>query len=419
MKILFLDQFSELGGAQQTLLDTVEAVRRKGWQAHVLLPGSGPLIERLQSLGASTSNLPSGPYHSGRKSVGDSIRFALDLRQQVRAIQTVRANYDFDLIYANGPRLFPAAALVSRGVAPLVFHAHSHVYGIAGQMLRAGIRSAKPFVIACSNSVLDPLGGCAETRSLRVIPNGVRDAGYRVRDFGRDGQWRIGIIGRVTPDKGQLEFASAAASLARDLPGARFVICGSLMLGASPAYFDAVRHQTRGLPVEYVDWQSDVGPVLRDLDLLVVPSRREGMARIIVEAFSAGVPVVAFPAGGIPEVIVDGNTGFLTREFSSDALAARIREVVASRETLAEVASNARQAWSRLYTVAAYQERVTQLLRQLLERPAASPPARQTAAPQPGKWRTPRPAPADSRIAQASSPKRPLRWLGKRTSPGN
>ena len=420
MKILFLDQFSELGGAQQTLLDTVEAVRRKGWQAHVVLPGSGPLIERLQSLGASTSNLPSGPYHSGSKSVADSIRFALDLQQQVRAIQAVRANYDFDLIYANGPRLLPAAALVSRGVAPLVFHAHSHVYGIAAQMLRAGIRSAKPFVIACSNSVLDPLRRCAETRSLHVIPNGVRDAGYRERAFGRDGDWRIGIIGRITPDKGQLEFAGAAAILARDFPLARFVICGADLDSGYTAYVDAVRERTRGLPVEYLGWQQDVGPVLRDLDLLVVPSKREGMGRIIVEAFSAGVPVVAFPAGGIPEVIVDGETGFLTQAFSMDALASRIRDVLEAPETLGQVASKARQAWARLYTIEAYQRRVIRLLEQSLERlTPASPPARQTEMPQPGTWRMPRPVPADSRIAQASRPKRPLRWLGKRTSPGS
>ena len=48
------------------------------------------------------------------------------------------------------------------------------------------------------------------------------------------------------------------------------------------------------------------------------------MARVVLEAFSAGVPVIAFPAGGIPEAVIDGETGFLTREFTAEALAARI-----------------------------------------------------------------------------------------------
>jgi len=101
-----------------------------------------------------------------------------------------------------------------------------------------------------------------------------------------------------------------------------------------------------------------------ELDLLVVPSKREGMARVIVEAFSAGVPVIAFPAGGIPEVVLDGETGFLTRQFSAEALASRLRDVMGAPEALARVARNARQAWARLYTVPAYQKRITSLLEQ-------------------------------------------------------
>jgi glycosyltransferase involved in cell wall biosynthesis len=416
MKILFLDQFSELGGAQQMLLDTVEAVQRKGWQSHVLLPGRGPLLEKLKSLGVPTGDISSGPYHAGRKSAGDSIRFALDLHQQVRTINTAIAEHDVHLIYVNGPRLLPAAALASRKGIPVVLHAHSDVFGMALRLLRSSIRRSGAAIIACSNSVLAPLRNCVEAHKAYVVPNGVPDAGYRARDFGRNGDWRIGIIGRITPDKGQLEFAGAAAILARDFPGARFVICGSPLLGASTEFLDAVRRHTRGLPVEYMDWQRDVGAVLRDLDILAVPSKREGMGRIIVEAFSAGVPVVAFPAGGIPEVIVDGETGFLTRQSSIEALAARIREAMEAPEALNRVASNARQAWAKWYRVSAYQERVIGLLEQWA---SALPRECQTEAPPPNTWRKPRPAPADSRIAQASRPKRPPRWLGKRTSPGN
>jgi glycosyltransferase involved in cell wall biosynthesis len=378
VKILFLDQFSELGGAQQTLLDTVAAVQRNGWEARALLPGRGPLIEKLRSLGVPTGEISSGPYGSGGKSVADSMRFAWDLRGQVRIIGDLTAQEDFDLIYVNGPRLMPAAAFASRGRAQVVFHAHSHVDGIAARFLHWGIRRAAAIVIACSNSVLDPMRHCADPRKMFVVPNGVRDTGYRERNFrfdgGSGGNWRIGIIGRIAPDKGQLEFADAAAILAREFPGARFVICGAALFGSSTGYLDALRQRSHGLPVEFLEWQQDVGSVLRELDLLAVPSKREGMARVIVEAFSAGVPVVAFPAGGIPEVVLDGETGFLTRQFSADALASRIRDVIESPEALQRVARNSRKAWARSYTVTAYQERITNLLAGLLERvpPAAS-----------------------------------------------
>jgi glycosyltransferase involved in cell wall biosynthesis len=384
VKILFLDQFSELGGAQQSLLDTIEAVQRMGWRASTLLPGRGPLFETLQGLGVSADEIACGPYESGRKNVGDSLRFALDVRGQVRAIRAAAANHNFDLIYVNGPRLMPAAALASGKRRPVVFHAHSHVYGVAAQLLRRSICRAAATVIACSNSVLDPLRDAVEAHSVHVIPSGVRDAGYRERRF-ESGNWRVGIVGRIAPDKGQLEFAAAARLLASELPGARFSVCGALLFGAASAYLDQVREQSRGLPVDFLPWQSDIGRVLSELDLLVVPSKREGMARIIAEAFSAGVPVVAFPAGGIPEAIVDGETGFLTRGFSSNALASRIREATAEPDVLRRVARNARAAWARLYTVSAYQERIIRLLEQHapeMSRPAWSSTSK-TPEPQP------------------------------------
>lgn len=384
MNILFLDQFSELGGAQHALLDTVQVVQRNGWHAHALLPGRGPLGEILQSWGVPADEIPSGPYHTGSKTVVDSVRFALDVHQQVRTINALLARRDFDLIYVNGPRLLPAAALASRKRARIVFHAHSHVYGIAARLLREAIRRAGATVVACSNSVLDPLRRSIRSRNTHVIPNGVRDAGYRERGFGRNEDFRIGMIGRVAPDKGQMEFAEAAALLAPAFPGARFTICGATLLRAPSAYLSAVRQASRDLPIEFLPWQNDVSRVLHDLDLLVVPSKREGMARIIVEAFSAGVPVVAFPAGGIPEVIVDSQTGFLTREFSVQALASCIREGMQAPERLRRVASNARQAWERLYTIAAYQERISRLLEEVLEpRASGSPPECETATLQP------------------------------------
>jgi glycosyltransferase involved in cell wall biosynthesis len=123
--------------------------------------------------------------------------------------------------------------------------------------------------------------------------------------------------------------------------------------------------------------------VLHDLDLLAVPSRQEGMGRIVLEAFSAGVPVVAFPAGGIPEAVIDGVTGFLTSGSSAEALAARISDVM-MRDTdhMRETVRNARQAWARSYTVGAYQKRITNLLQALAsDFHQVSPPARATEMP--------------------------------------
>jgi glycosyltransferase involved in cell wall biosynthesis len=366
VRILFLDQYSELGGAQQTLLDTVDAVQQNGWGVHVLLPGQGALVEELRYRRVPVSEIPSGPYNSGTKSFADSIRFALDLRQQVRVISDAMARADADLLYVNGPRLLPAASLAAKDAVPVVFHLHNHLRGSALRVTRWSIRRSGATVIGCSDSVLDPVRSCG-TQKVQVIPNGVRDAGYRVRAFDRAGAWRIGMVGRVAPEKGQMEFVDAVGILHREFPEARFVICGSSLFSDRHGYDKAVRLRARGLPVGFIGWQNDISHVLDELDLLVVPSLQEGMGRIIVEAFSAGVPVIAFPAGGIPEVIRNGESGFLTTLFTAEALAEQIRGAMgADPAILRQVARSARRIWERTYTIAVYQKRITRLLEPLL-----------------------------------------------------
>jgi glycosyltransferase involved in cell wall biosynthesis len=88
---------------------------------------------------------------------------------------------------------------------------------------------------------------------------------------------------------------------------------------------------------------------------------------VLVEAFAAGVPVVAFAVGGIPEVVTDGETGFLVRDATPESLAARIRELLNGDSlTLRRISRNARRAWEERYTVAAFQQRITDLMAQVV-----------------------------------------------------
>jgi glycosyltransferase involved in cell wall biosynthesis len=212
-----------------------------------------------------------------------------------------------------------------------------------------------------------------------VIPNGTPDAGFQERAFGPGRSWRIGLIGRISPEKGQAEFLQSISTLAPEFPAAKFVICGAPIIPAGK-YLDFVSELARGLPVEFLGWRDDIASVLAELDLLVVPSKDEGMGRVIVEAFSAGVPVVAFATGGIPEVITDGETGFLVADATPDALAARIRAIILSdAETVRRVVANARRRWEQSYAVSSYQARIMEVVEQVglawrAEHETAAPP---------------------------------------------
>jgi glycosyltransferase involved in cell wall biosynthesis len=361
MDVLFLDQFSELGGAQKCMLDLLPEIERLGWRASAALPGDGPLVKLLRARNVAVHKIPCGPYRSGSKSISDMLRFTRDLRRQVNLLRPL----NFDLLYVNGPRLLGGAAIAFGNRTPVLFHAHSRIpTGPESWLVGWSVRKMNATVVACARDVAPHI----RSDKLRVIANGTPDLGFDKR---RSDGWRIGIIGRISPEKGQVEFLRAAAVLAREFKDARFVICGA-PISLQDNYFRMVEKYADFLPVDLLGWRDDIGAVLAELDLLVIASKAEGMPRVMLEAFSAGVPVVAFPVGGIPEVITDGETGFLVRERTPEALAACIREIInRGHGPLTRLAGDARCLWERAYAVEVYRKNVTAVMESLVSgRPA-------------------------------------------------
>ena len=172
--------------------------------------------------------------------------------------------------------------------------------------------------------------------------------------------WRVGVIGRIAPEKGQLEFIQAARVILsqRVLPQQRFefVVCGDALF-SNPQYGRSVRAQAEGLPIEFTGWCNDI--VLSALDLVVVPSAKvEATTRVILEAFSAGIPVVAFRSGGIPEIIDDGVTGVLSAPTARD-LASKLLELFSNGGALLDcISARACAVFAARFTLDRYRSEV-------------------------------------------------------------
>jgi len=381
MKLLLLDQFSDTGGAQHCLLDLLAACRERGWSAVVGLPGNGPLFELSRGFGFPAERIDCGPYASGRKTLADAGRFLAGTPRLARQIRQLADATDAGLVYLNGPRLLPAAALAGLR-CPVVFHAHSYLFpGALRALAGAALRHLSAWVLGSCQFVAEPWRRSIRSERVSVIYNGVAGppAGWRRRSGGAP---CIGCIGRIAPEKGQREFLAAARSIHRLIPECTFAIHGAVQFAEAGAlrYEREVRAAAEGLPVEFSGWVSNVYAALAALDLVLAPSAaHEATTRVILEAFAAGVPVIAFRSGGIPEVIQDGVNGYLVD--SVEAMAQRavttLRMPPIERE---RVSRAARETWERRFTLERYQR---ELADSLCRRQSAQPPATGVAAPPP------------------------------------
>ena len=121
--------------------------------------------------------------------------------------------------------------------------------------------------------------------------------------------------------------------------------------------------------VHFLGWRGDTGALLAGCDVLAVPSRHEPLGNVVLEAFSAGRPVVAAAVAGPVELIDPGRTGLLVPPEEPGRLAAALRSVLADRALAAELAANARAEWERAHAEAPVLARWREALEQMIAAP--------------------------------------------------
>jgi glycosyltransferase involved in cell wall biosynthesis len=379
MRVLCVDQFSNWGGGQRSLLDLLPAFAERGWQPHTLLPSNGPFAAELRKLGYPTSVLPCASYTSIRKPVREMARYAADVPPMARSIQDLAEKVDATLLYINGPRVLPPAAWVAkRTKTPLVFHCHHFLQQSASAILTgAALQMTAAYTIASCRYAADPIKKYVRPGHLFVSYNGV--AGPDTPNQTARAIRRVGVIGRIESEKGQLEFVHAVRLIAKSFPQIRFAIVGSPMF-SNDSYYRSVVAASKDLPVDFVEWQHDLPRLFGGLDLVVVPSGPlEATTRVIMEAFAFGVPVVAFRSGGIPEILTDGETGYLASGGTPAALAERMSFVLKSPASERDrTAANARNSWRKRFTLENYRQEVCDIVTQAAAdsrfRQGSSPP---------------------------------------------
>lgn len=334
----------------------------RGWEVHALAPG-GSIHKALTPLCAQVRALPCGPLASAAKTVSDAGRFAWQLPRQAAKIARTVAHNRIDVIYVNGPRVLPAAALgcsvMGRSGRPLVYHAHWMVpQRSAASLVRAALRRSGASAIAPSRLAATWLKDSVEPGLISTVYNGV--AGFGISPRPRDAVRHIAILGRISPEKGQLEFVRAARIAFQRNPGLRLTICGAPMF-FKDHYFEQVQAEAAGLPVEFSGWTESVGAFLAGVDLLAVPSKPiDNIPRVILEGFAAGVPVLAFASGAIPELIQHGETGLLVREQTAEALAEAVLSAAGHCDLLNQIAARSYQRWRERFTLRRFQSEISE-----------------------------------------------------------
>jgi glycosyltransferase involved in cell wall biosynthesis len=278
------------------------------------LGGTGPLVDMLEEAGVHACALPW--WRGARDPVG-AWRFWRGLRNQ-----------DFAIVHLHfGGRSVWRFARASTH-AKIIRHLHGRILEPRGLApVHFSTRGADA-VVAVSQAVASRVvdGPARVIYAGVTVPAGDPPA-LRHR---ATSEFILGTAGRLVELKGIEYLLSAASALRREFPALRVEIAGS---GPQRLNLEeAVRHCGLEGHVEFLGWIDDLNSVLPRWDVFVMPSLEEGFPIAALDAMAAGLPVVATSVGGVPELIVDGITGWLVPPRDTDALASRLRLLLANPE---------------------------------------------------------------------------------------
>lgn len=380
--VLHVITLLELGGAQQNTLYSVAHHDRSRFRA-ALLAGTGGVLdeEALRIPDAEVRLLPS-------------------LRREISPV-------------ADPVALF-ALARAFRRMGPAIVHTHSSKAGILGRLAARWARvprvvhtvhgwsfnDTQPAPVSTFYRSLERVAARATDRIVCVSEKdretgialgiGARDryvlvrSGIDLADFAprperraavraalgvAEGEILVGAVACLKPQKAPLDLVEAAAEARARDPRLRFVLAGDGELRGPVE--ERARALGLGESFRLLGWRRDVPDLLAAMDLFVLTSLFEGLPRAVLQAMTAGVPVVATAVGGTPEVVRDRETGRLVTPGRPAEAAEAILDLAADPGGRAALAAAARRRIGEEFDIRGMVRRLDRLYEEIL-RPSAA-----------------------------------------------
>ncbi len=375
MKVLFYNHTAQVSGAERVLLLLLARLNHRTFARVVICPADGPLKEMVGELSVPCYEVD-GLKARFTWRIDHLVRYLASFWRLISQVRAHVRRVNPDLIHANSVRAGLVATAATIGLRkPVIWHVHDMLprHPLSTAIRLVVLCSARTRVIAISRAVAERFRGYLPRSSkagasMAVIHNAVdlekfypdttsRQTTRADLQLSRTDQ-AIGIIGQVTPRKGQLELLQAFALVLRQLPQAKLIIVGAPLFNRDEEYFRCLTEfaQTQGVAeqVRFLGAREDIRAITCALDLLVVNSLVEPFGLVVLEAMACGTPVLATAVDGIPEIIRHDEDGWLIPSGDNSALASAMVDLINRPQLRAKLSAAGLEKVRSNFTVEKY-----------------------------------------------------------------
>ena len=369
-RILYLHAGAEMYGADKVLLELIKGLDSKEFEAHVILPNDGVLVEALRQVGAQVSVLDYPILrrkYFNPKGIADYIR---SYNFYAKQIALYAREHSIDMVHNNTAAVLEGIYLKRKLKLPLIWHVHEIIVKpkAISDFINMLMGRYADKIVTVSQAVANHIkqSPFIKDSQVEVIYNGVDNAVYypmdasSIRekfDIAQDALV-IGMIGRVNAIKGQNDFIEAVEPLLEKNEQAVAFLAGGVFPGEEWRLEELdkrIASSSVVSQIQRIDYYDKTSELYNMFDIFVLPSiKPDSLPTVVLEAMACSKPVVGYNNGGIAEMVVDDKSGCLVKPNRPQELSNAISLLLDSSEKREKFGRVGYQRQKELFSLESY-----------------------------------------------------------------
>ena len=369
-RILYLHAGAEMYGADKVLLELIKGLDSKEFEAHVILPNDGVLVEALRQVGAKVSVLDYPILrrkYFNPKGIVDYIR---SYNFYAKQIALYARQHSIDMVHNNTAAVLEGIYLKRKLKLPLIWHVHEIIVKpkAISDFINMLMGRYADKIVTVSQAVANHIkqSPFIKDSQVEVIYNGVDNTVYypmdasSIRekfDIAQDALV-IGMIGRVNAIKGQNDFIEAVEPLLEKNEQAVAFLAGGVFPGEEWRLEELDKRIASSSVVSQIhriDYYDKTSELYNMFDIFVLPSiKPDSLPTVVLEAMACSKPVVGYNNGGIAEMVVDDKSGCLVKSNRPRELSNAISLLLDSSEKREKFGRVGYQRQKELFSLESY-----------------------------------------------------------------
>jgi FkbM family methyltransferase len=384
LSVCLFSHSSYLAGAERSLLQLViELIRDHGILCTVILPSEGALKQQLEAVGAATlvAEYPWWCNKSHEPNVNPESVMAEGARLLLESVLPALKKVNPDVILTN-------TTVIPWGALSAMLLGRPHVWFVTEfgkedydfdfffplQNIRKFIKDYSNIVLTNSDAVRRSFDEDNSRADIRTVYLDIEMPPFphsteTLHRFKRSIAVKLLILGGIVPGKGQEDAVLAVADLIARGHNVELLVMGWNNQKYLEKLQGIVNEKKLQECVQFAEFWNDPYPVMAEADIVLVCSRKEAFGRVALEAMLLGKPVVASNAGGLPEIVCDGSTGFLYEAGNPEDLANKIETLIRDPELRTSFGRKGLEIARERFTAAGYGGKVARILSELKNKP--------------------------------------------------